>query len=110
MTRLDIELVNRNYFETRNKAQNEIKNKMIYVNNKCVTKSSFDVCESDLIEIKGETLKYVSRGGLKLEHAIKKFNLDLKDKAMIDIGSSTGGFTDCALHNRIKKVCNRCWK
>ncbi len=104
MTRLDVELVNRNYFETRNKAQNEIKNKMIYVNNKCITKSSFDVCKSDSIEVKGETLKYVSRAGLKLEHALKEFNINIKDKIMIDIGSSTGGFTDCALQFGISKV------
>ena len=104
MTRIDIELVKRGIFETRNKAQNEIKNKIIFCNNICITKPSFDVTDTDIIEIKGEKLKYVSRGGLKLEKAIKEFNIDLKDKTLIDIGSSTGGFSDCALQNGIKKV------
>lgn len=104
MTRIDIELVKRGIFETRNKAQNEIKNKIVYCNNVCITKPAFDVTDTDIIEIKGEKLKYVSRGGLKLEKAIKEFKIDLKDKTLIDIGSSTGGFSDCALQNGIKKV------
>lgn len=104
MTRIDIELVKRGIFETRNKAQNEIKNKIVYCNNICITKPAFDVTDTDIIEIKGEKLKYVSRGGLKLEKAIKEFNIDLKDKMLIDIGSSTGGFSDCAIQNGIKKV------
>lgn len=104
MTRIDIELVKRGIFETRNKAQNEIKNKIVYCNNICITKPSFDVSDTDKIEIKGEKLKYVSRGGLKLEKAIKEFNIDLNDKILIDIGSSTGGFSDCAIQNGIKKV------
>ena len=104
MTRIDIELVKRGIFETRNKAQNEIKNKIVYCNNICITKPAFDVTDTDKIEIKGEKLKYVSRGGLKLEKAIKEFNIDLKDKVLIDIGSSTGGFSDCAIQNGIKKV------
>ena len=86
MTRIDIELVKRGIFETRNKAQNEIKNKIVYCNNVCITKPAFDVTDTDIIEIKGEKLKYVSRGGLKLEKAIKEFNIDLKDKILIDIG------------------------
>ncbi len=104
MTRIDIELVKRGIFETRNKAQNEIKNKIVYCNNICITKPAFDVTDTDIIEIKGEKLKYVSRGGLKLEKAIKEFNINLNDKILIDIGSSTGGFSDCALQNGIKKV------
>ena len=104
MTRIDIELVKRGVFETRNKAQNEIKNKIVYCNNVCITKPAFDVTDTDIIEIKGEKLKYVSRGGLKLEKAIKEFNIDLNDKILIDIGSSTGGFSDCAIQNGIKKV------
>lgn len=104
MTRIDIELVKRGIFETRNKAQNEIKNKIVYCNNVCITKPAFDVTDTDIIEIKGEKLKYVSRGGLKLEKAIKEFNIDLNDKILIDIGSSTGGFSDCAIQNGIKKV------
>lgn len=104
MRRLDIELVNRGIFESRSKAQNEIKNGNVYCNNKCITKSSFNVISEDKIEIKGNTLKYVSRGGLKLEKAIKEFNISLNNKIMIDIGSSTGGFSDCALQNGINKI------
>lgn len=104
MARLDIELVNRGIFESRSKAQNEIKNGNVYCNNKCVTKSSFNICNEDKIEIKGDTLKYVSRGGLKLEKAIKEFNISLNNKIMIDIGSSTGGFSDCAIQNGINKI------
>lgn len=104
MTRIDIELVNRGLFETRNKAQNEIKNGIVYCNNICITKASFDVTNEDIIEIKGEKLKYVSRGGLKLEKALKVFNIVLKGKILLDIGSSTGGFSDCAIQNDIKEV------
>lgn len=104
MTRIDIELVKRGIFETRNKAQNEIKNKIVYCNKVCITKPSFDVSENDIIELQGEKLKYVSRGGLKLEKSIKEFNIDLKDKVLIDIGSSTGGFSDCAIQSGIGKV------
>lgn len=102
--RIDVELVKRGMFKSRNKAQNEIKNGNIYCNGKIVNKISYEVSKSDNIEIKGEILKYVSRGGLKLERAIEYFNIDLKDKVLMDIGSSTGGFTDCALQNKVKKV------
>lgn len=104
MTRLDIELVNRGLFETRNRAQNEIKSEHVYCNNKCINKSSFDVNSEDVIEIKGEILKYVSRGGLKLEKALKIFNINLKGKILLDIGSSTGGFSDCAIQNGIYEI------
>lgn len=104
MTRIDIELVNKGIFESRSKAQNEIKNGIVYCNGKCVSKPSFDVNSSDIIEIKGEKLKYVSRGGLKLEKAIHEFNIDLKGKILLDIGSSTGGFSDCAIQNGISEI------
>ena len=102
--RLDNELVNRKLFETRNKAQNAIKEGIILCDGKIITKTGFEVTDVTKIEVIGETLNYVSRGGLKLEKAIKIFNLNLGDKTMLDIGSSTGGFTDCALQNGIKKV------
>lgn len=104
MTRLDIELIKRKFFETRSQAQNEIKNGIVYVNGKKITKNSYEIKEDDIIEIKGETLKYVSKGGLKLEKALKEFNINLTNKIMLDIGSSTGGFTDCALQNNAKEV------
>ena len=104
MPRLDVELVSRGLFSTRSKATLAIKDGIIYCNGTKVTKGGFEVNESTNIEIKGEVLPYVSRGGLKLAKAIDFFNIDLKDKIMIDIGSSTGGFSDVAIRNDIKKI------
>lgn len=104
MTRLDIELVNRQICQTRSKAQMEIKNFNILVNRKTITKPAFNVESTDVITLNHEVLEYVSRGGLKLEKALNDFNIDLTDKTMLDIGSSTGGFTDCALKHNIKEV------
>jgi len=102
--RLDIFLVQKGYYPTRNKAQNAIINKDIKVNDKVIDSVSFKVEEDSKIEIISNSLPYVSRGGLKLEKAIKVFNLDLKDKIVLDIGASTGGFTDCSLQNGARKV------
>ena len=105
MNRLDKELVFRNYVETRSKAQELIDSKAVVVNGKCQTKASFMVSCDDKIEIiNNDVLKYVSRGGFKLEKALGVFKIDLKDKVVLDIGSSTGGFTDCSLKNGAKKV------
>ena len=102
--RIDVYLTENNYFESRKKASDSVKAGSVLVNGKSITKPSFDVCDSDDISIVGETLRYVGRGGLKLEGAIKAFSLDLKDKVCADIGSSTGGFTDCMLQNGAKRV------
>lgn len=102
--RIDVYLTENNYFESRKKASDSVKAGNVLVNGKSITKPSFDVCDSDDILIVGETLRYVGRGGLKLEGAIKAFFLDLKDKVCADIGSSTGGFTDCMLQNGAKRV------
>lgn len=102
--RLDNYLVRNNIFESRQKAKYAISNGNVYVNGIQETKSSKTVGEKDKIEIKGETLPYVSRGGLKLEKAIKQFKILLKDKICIDIGASTGGFTDCMLQSGAQKV------
>ena len=105
MNRLDKELVIRNLVETRTKAQELIESGGITVNGKVQTKTSFLVGETDIIEIiNTNVLKYVSRGGFKLEKALKVFKVDLKDKVIMDVGSSTGGFTDCSLQNGAKKV------
>lgn len=105
MSRLDKELVNRNIVETRTKAQELISSGAVFVNGKSQTKSSFVIDEIDEIIINNtDVLKYVSRGGFKLEKALKIFNIDLKDKVVMDIGSSTGGFTDCCLQFGAKKV------
>ena len=102
--RLDVYLVNKGYFETRNKAQSAIEAGDILVDNKIVNKVSFKVDETNLVSVYKNSLPYVSRGGLKLEKALKVFNLDVNNKTCIDIGSSTGGFTDCLLQNGAKLV------
>lgn len=102
--RLDIVLVKKHYFPTRQKAKYEIEQGNVYVNGKKITKTSKIINYQDNIEIKGQTLKYVSRGGLKLEKAISLFGISLKDKICADIGASTGGFTDCMLQNSAQKV------
>lgn len=104
MARIDIELVNRNIISTRAKAQESIKSGIIYCNDKCIKKNSYNVDESDVLTVRGELLKYVSRGGLKLEKALNTFKINLKGKIMCDIGSSTGGFSDCAIQNGIKEI------
>ena len=102
--RLDVFLVNKGFYETRNKAQNAIESNDVKVNGVIINSSSHKVDENAKIEIVSVSLPYVSRGGLKLEKAIKVFNLDLKDKTVLDIGASTGGFTDCSLQNGATKV------
>lgn len=97
--RLDLELVRRELAATRSKAQNMIKNSSVCVNNKIITRPAFSVEETDKIEIIGETLKYVGKGGLKLEKAICEFEINLDGKVCVDFGASTGGFTDCMLQN-----------
>ncbi len=102
--RLDVELVNRGFFVSRSKAVMAIKQGAVSVNGKIVLKPAEIVDNVAEISLVGETLKYVSRGGLKLEGAIKEFGLNLKDKVVLDMGSSTGGFTDCALQHGARLV------
>ena len=105
MNRLDKEIVERGLAPTRAKAQELIKNGDVKLNGKVVTKASLDVLPSDTIEILDlTTLKYVSRAGLKLEKAINTFGINFDGKNVMDIGSSTGGFTDCALQNGARHV------
>lgn len=104
MRRLDNELLDKGFFKTKSKAQQAIKSGIIYCDGEKITKCGYEVSERTNIEIKGEILKYVSRGGLKLEKALKEWNIDLTNKIMIDIGSSTGGFSDCAIQNCIEKI------
>ena len=104
-TRIDVFLVENMGIRSRSKAQELIKGGYVTCNGKPVSKAGLFVKESDKVEIsENEVLKYVSRGGLKLEGAIKEFDLDFKDAVVLDIGSSTGGFTDCALQHGAKKV------
>ncbi|HOP65938.1 MAG TPA: TlyA family RNA methyltransferase [Bacilli bacterium] len=104
MIRIDIELVKRKLFTTRNKAQDAISSGIIFCDGKKVVKSSKLIKSDSKIEIKGDIMPFVSKGGLKLAKAIKSFNINLKNKIMIDIGSSTGGFSDCALQSDVKKI------
>lgn len=105
MRRLDKFLVEMNFVETRSKAQELISSGAVQVDGKVQTKASFNVADDAKIKIlENDILKYVSRGGLKLEKAIKVFNLDFNNKVILDIGSSTGGFTDCALQNGASRV------
>ena len=103
--RLDLILVEREFFETREKAKREIMAGNVIVNEQVVTKAGTMFKDNDELNIRiKDKLKYVSRGGLKLEKAIKTWDLDFKDKSVLDIGASTGGFTDCALQNGAKCV------
>jgi 23S rRNA (cytidine1920-2'-O)/16S rRNA (cytidine1409-2'-O)-methyltransferase len=102
--RLDIYITAAGAAKSRNRAQRIISEGKIYVNGKKITKSSYEVVEGDKVELRGEDMRYVSRGGLKLEHAIDSFKIDCKDRVCIDIGASTGGFTDCLLQHGAKKV------
>lgn len=102
--RIDVLCVQQGLFESRNQAQRAIMAGIVRDENDYIDKPGTKIPADTKLFIKGEKLKYVSRGGLKLEKAINLYNLDLTDVIMIDIGSSTGGFTDCALQNGAKKV------
>lgn len=102
--RLDAILVEQGFFDTRSKAQAAIMAGQILVNDLKVDKPGTQVADEVKIKIIGSKLPYVSRGGLKLEKALKVFPITLKDKIVADIGASTGGFTDCSLQNGARKV------
>jgi 23S rRNA (cytidine1920-2'-O)/16S rRNA (cytidine1409-2'-O)-methyltransferase len=100
--RLDVLLVERGLSETREKAKRSIMAGLVYSNEERLDKPGEKVKVDIPLMIKGNVLPYVSRGGLKLEKALKVFDVTVKDKIMLDIGASTGGFTDCALQNGAK--------
>lgn len=102
--RLDIALVDGGFAESREKAKALIMSGIVFVNNQKFDKAGDTVKPEDKIEVRGETLKYVSRGGLKLEKAVASFDISLEDYICADIGASTGGFTDCMLQNGAQKV------
>ena len=101
--RLDVYLVENGYYKSREKASDAIKKGIIMVDGKVIMKPSFN-CENVEISITEELLPYVSWGGMKLKRAIDYFQLDFKDATILDIGASTGGFTDCALQHGAKMV------
>lgn len=102
--RLDVALVERGLAETRAKAQASIMSGIVFVNGQRSDKPGTPVAADAVIEVRGSTLRYVSRGGLKLEKAMAEFPIALTDCLCADIGASTGGFTDCMLQNGAKKV------
>ena len=102
--RLDVLLTERGFFDSREKAKAVIMAGEVFVNGQREDKAGSKFDREAEIEVKGKVLKYVSRGGLKLEKAVEVYGLDLMDKTCIDIGSSTGGFTDCMLQNGAVKV------
>jgi len=102
--RIDVLLVKKGFFETREKARAAIMAGNVFVDGRPVTKAGEKVNQDSIIHIKENIMPYVSRGGLKLERALDCFKIDVKDKVAIDVGASTGGFTDCLLKRGAKKV------
>ena len=102
--RLDVLLVRRGLAESREKAKAVIMSGIVYVDGQKEDKAGQTFADTANIEVRGSTLKYVSRGGLKLEKAMECFDVSVKDKVCMDIGASSGGFTDCMLQNGAKKV------
>ena len=95
--RLDKYLTDNNFFSSREKAQTAIKHETVMVDGRIVTKASMEITDAMTVEVIDIFNKFVSMGGLKLEKAVKDFGLDFSGKSVLDIGASTGGFTDCAL-------------
>lgn len=103
--RLDVYLTENGLTTSRERAKALIMAGQVYVKNQKCDKAGMMLDENETeVEIRGEQLKYVSRGGLKLEKAMQDFPIELQDKTTMDIGASTGGFTDCMLQNGAKKV------
>lgn len=102
--RLDLLLFNKGLAESREKAKALIMSGKVYVDNQKADKAGTLYKNDSKIEVRKDEIEFVSRGGLKLNKAISSFNIDLKDKIAMDIGASTGGFTDCMLQNGAKKV------
>ena len=102
--RLDVLLVEKNIISSREKAKACIMEGKVYVDGQKVDKAGEKVNSDANIEYRGDTLKYVSRGGLKLEKAMNEYDISLENKVCMDIGASTGGFTDCMLQNGACKV------
>ena len=102
--RLDVLLVKRNLVESREKAKAIIMSGSVFVEGQREDKAGSTFSDEVNIEIKGHVMPYVSRGGFKLEKAVANFDVNLQDKVCTDVGSSTGGFTDCMLQNGARKV------
>ena len=101
--RLDLAMVSRNLSRSRTEAQDRITHGKVLVNGVVETKPAKEVGDSDTIRVT-EQMPFVGRGGIKLQHAIEYFQVDVKDKIVLDVGSSTGGFSDCLLQNGAQKI------
>ena len=102
--RLDVLLVEKGFFESREKAKAVIMSGCVYVNNQKADKAGSNYDENAAVEVRDNRMRYVSRGGYKLEKAMEVFPISLDGKVTMDIGASTGGFTDCMLQNGAQKV------
>lgn len=102
--RLDSYLVVTGQFSGREKAKTAIKSGEVLINGCAVTKPAFEVTDADRVEVTGTPLPFVGRGGLKLQKAIEMFNLGIEGCCAVDLGASTGGFTDCLLQHNVQKV------
>ena len=102
--RLDVLLVEKGFFESREKAKAVIMSGCVYVNNQKADKAGASFDENAAVEVRDNRMRYVSRGGYKLEKAMEVFPITLDGKITMDIGASTGGFTDCMLQNGAEKV------
>jgi 23S rRNA (cytidine1920-2'-O)/16S rRNA (cytidine1409-2'-O)-methyltransferase len=103
-TRLDVLLVEKGFVESREKAKATIMSGVVFVGGQRVDKPGTAVSTDCTVEVRGNTLEYVSRGGLKLEKALSSFGVSPEEKVCLDCGASTGGFTDCLLRGGAKKV------
>ncbi|KGE17958.1 TlyA family RNA methyltransferase [Paenibacillus wynnii] len=97
--RIDVLLVEQGFYDSREKAKAAIMAGLVLANEERIEKAGMKVLRSSTLKVKGAVHPYVSRGGLKLEKALRHFGIDLQGRNMLDIGASTGGFTDCALQN-----------
>lgn len=102
--RLDQYIFQEGYAPSRRRAQALIMSGIVFVNNQKADKAGEMIKDTDIVEVRGKDIKYVSRGGLKLEKAMENYSIDLNGKVCMDIGASTGGFTDCMLQNGAEKV------
>ena len=102
--RADVYLTVNGYCESRSRAAASINAGCLFVNGKCIRKCSYDISEKDKAELRGEAIPYVGRGGFKLQGAIEAFDIDVTGAICVDVGASTGGFTDVLLKNGARKV------
>jgi len=102
--RIDLLLVEHGLFDTRSKAQAAIMAGIVFIDDRRIDKAGALVSQDAKCEVRGASAPYVGRGGVKLEHALKVFDIDVKEKIALDVGASTGGFTDCLLKRGAKLV------